>query len=266
MESDPEPTFRDTLYTIDKDGNRNWVYSNIVIGRFFKRRAVVAYLLMAWYLIAPWITINGSQAILFDIEHRRFSLFGTQFWATDSIFLMFTLGGLGLTLFFFTALIGRVWCGWACPETVFLEFLFRPIERLTEGNAAKRKRLDEQPWGVEKVTRKVLKHALSATLAWVLATTLLAYFFGSHQMIAMILEGPANHMLPFVLTIVFMGVLGFQFGWFREQFCTVLCPYARFQSVLLDANSIVIGYDVKRGEPRGKPRAKSEKPLGDCVD
>lgn len=259
-----DESFRDTLYTIDKEGNRHWVYTQLIKGRFYFRRMAVAMLLMVIYVATPWIYVDGKQAVLLDLFNREFTFFGTTFWATDTIFLMLLLGTLGLSLFFFTALLGRVWCGWACPETVFLEFLFRPIERFFQGDAAKRKKLDASPWTLNKIWRKGMTHAVSAGFAWVLATTALAYFFGSSRMIAMIFEGPANHLSPFVLTLVMMGALGFQFGFFREQFCTVLCPYARFQSVMLDPNSLVIGYDIPRGEPRGKLHTGTQ--TGDCVD
>ncbi|RMG42328.1 MAG: cytochrome c oxidase accessory protein CcoG [Candidatus Dadabacteria bacterium] len=259
--------FRETLYTVDKRGHRKWVYSDIVKGRFFKLRAIVAYTLMAFYLLMPWISINGKQAILLDIPSRKFIFFGTTFWATDTMFLFLVLGGLGISLFLFTAMFGRVWCGWACPETVFLEFLFRPIERLIEGSRAERMRLDKAPWSFNKIAKKSLKHLLCAVLSWVIASTALAYFIGREPLLNMMTDWPGHHPLPFVMTLIIMGLMAFQFGWFREQFCTVLCPYARFQSVLMDADTITVGYDQVRGEPRGKLARKSEENnRGDCID
>lgn len=256
--------FRESLYTIDEEGHRCWVYPNVVSGYFLRLRTITAIVLIGLYVAAPWVRLNGRQAFLFDIPNRKFILFGSEFWATDTLFLMLTLGALGLSLFLFTAMFGRVWCGWACPETVFLEFVFRPIERLIEGNAVERKRLDAAPWSFGKVWKKVLKHAICAAIAWGLATTFLAYFIGAQRMIGVMVEGPFLHPLPAALTIIFMGVFAFQFGWFREQFCTVVCPYARFQSVLLDADSLTVGYDARRGEPRAKLGERSDG--GDCID
>ncbi|MBP9837668.1 MAG: cytochrome c oxidase accessory protein CcoG [Proteobacteria bacterium] len=257
--------FRETLYTIDKRGKRKWVYANVIQGKFLNRRAFVAYFLIVFYLTLPWITINGSQAVFLDIWNRKFTFFGATFWATDTDFLVVVLLIFALSLFFFTSLIGRVWCGWACPETVFLEFVFRPIERIIEGNGAKRLKLDMSPWTMGKILKKLTKHGICASLAWVLSSTFLAYFIGREPLLNMMQGSPLNNLQPFLLTLIFMGVFGFQFGWFREQFCTVVCPYARFQSVLMDKFSLGVGYDSKRGEPRGKHKAKDDA-AGDCVD
>ena len=259
--------YRESLYTINsKTGGRNWVYASLVKGKFFYQRAVVAYLLLAIYLLAPWIVINGKQAVHLDIFNRQFTFLGVTFWATDTDFLVNLFLIAGLSLFFFTAVLGRVWCGWACPETVFLEFVFRPIERLIEGDAAKRIRLDQAPWTLNKIIKKSLKHGFCAIMAWIIASTALAYFVGRESLINMMLQSPAANPGLFTATLIYMGLMAFQFGWFREQFCTVLCPYARFQSVLMDRFSLGVGYDVLRGEPRGKASKKQELNLGDCVD
>jgi cytochrome c oxidase accessory protein FixG len=260
--------FRETLYTIDKRGQRKWVYSHLIKGRFFQRRAVVIYLLMAVYLLMPWVVVGGEQAVFFDLPHRRFAFFGNIFFATDTFFLFLIIFGLAIALFFFTSILGRVWCGWACPETVFLEFLFRPLERLIEGAPAARLKLDQSPWSVRKARIKATKYLVFVIAAWILASTFLAYFIGRNQLIDMMQGAPWQHPTPFFLTLFQMAIVLFQFGWFREQFCTVLCPYARFQSVLMDGNSLGVGYDPVRGEPRQKPKNKqaSTATAGDCVD
>lgn len=257
--------FRETLYTIDARGNRRWVYSALVKGGWFKKRVIVAYALMIIYLALPWIKINGQQGVLLDFTNRKFIFLGTTFWATDTLFLVFLLLALALALFFFSAVLGRVWCGWACPETVFLEFLFRPIERLIEGSGAQRLRLDQQPWNFTKIRKKIIKHSLCGIFSWILASTALAYFIGREPLLQMMTDWPHNNLFAFSMTLLLMGLMAFQFGWFREQFCTIVCPYARFQSVLLDSDSLVVGYDEKRGEPRTKVK-KNGAVGGDCVD
>lgn len=254
--------FRDTLYTIDKRGHRKWVYPTFAPGAFFRRRAVVVYTLLALLLSMPWIPVGESQAILLDIPHRRFIIFGETFWATDTRFLFLLLISAGLSLFFFTSLLGRVWCGWACPQTVFLEFVFRPLERLIEGSNAQRLRRDTGAWTREKAGVKALKYLSFLGVSWFLASTLLAYFIGREPLLAMMADGPTAHVTTFVVTIFLMVLFLFEFGWFREQFCTVVCPYARFQSVLMDRDSVLVGYDRTRGEPRGRKNEGA----GDCVD
>lgn len=267
MAKTPPSDFRETLYTIDKRGNRRWVYSSLTVGRWFQRRALVAYALMAIYLLAPWITVGGEQAVRFDLMNSRLVAFGQVFWATDTQFLVLILILLALSLFFFTALFGRVWCGWACPETVFLEFVYRPIERLIEGSATQRLQLDSAPWNGRKILIKGTKYIVFCALAWVLASTALAYFIGREPLLRMMAGSPLHNLTPFLLTLALMGVMLFQFGWFREQFCTIVCPYARFQSVLMDSHSLSIGYDRNRGEPRGKlKRGDAERVQGDCID
>lgn len=255
--------FRETLYTIDTKGNRKWVYPAEITGFFKKRRNIVVSILILIYVALPWILINGQQAVFLDIANRKFVFFGETFWATDTKFLFLTLCSLAITLFFFTSIFGRIWCGWACPQTVFMEFIYRPLERLIEGDANQRRKLDKAPWTLSKIKIKGIKYITFMFVSWYLASTVLAYFIGRERLITMMMDYPWNNLSTYLLTLALMGILTFQFGWFREQFCTVLCPYARFQSVLLDDSSLLVGYDTKRGEPRGK---QSETDKGDCID
>lgn len=254
--------FKETLYTVDRGGNRRWVYAEFITGRFRRWRRAVITGLIGFYLMMPWVTIGGQQGIWLDILHRRFVIFGTSFIATDTIYLFFLLAIGALTIFFLTAVVGRIWCGWACPETVFLEFVFRPIERWIEGGHIARRKLDEGPWTFDKIRKKLTKHAIYASLSWIIASTFLAYFVGREPLLRMMSGPPWEHPFAFGVTLFVMAAMAFQFGWFREQFCTIVCPYGRFQSVLLDASSMVIGYDFRRGEPRGK----GEGARGDCVN
>ena len=258
--------YREVLYTITKDGKRKWVYAEFVKGFYKNKRNLVALVLLVFYLLMPWIEINGKQGILLDIASRKFTFFGTTFWATDSYFIFMVLGLALFSLFFFTAVFGRIWCGWACPETIFLEFVFRPIERLLEGSPTQQRKLDASEWNSKKILIKGTKYLIFAFISWYLASTTLAYFLGRENLIHMISGSPLLHMDMFLLTLAMMGLLLFQFGWFREQFCTVLCPYARFQSVLLDSDSLLIGYDTQRGEPRAKGKRSEGDQKGDCID
>ncbi|MFN8389398.1 MAG: cytochrome c oxidase accessory protein CcoG [Bdellovibrionota bacterium] len=259
--------FRETLYTVDAHGHRKWVYPTEFVGFFKRNRTKVAWVLLSIYLSLPWIPIADNQAVLLDIPGRRFVLFGATFWATDTRFLAVFLASLAITLFFFTSLLGRIWCGWACPQTVFLEFVFRPLERLIEGTAPRRKALDQEPWSFRKVRIKATKLIAFSAVAWLMASTFLAYFVGRERLLGMMSGYPWENWPTFLATVAAMVAILFEFGWFREQFCTVLCPYARFQSVLLDDTSLVISYDPGRGEPRGKlERGDAQRTKGDCID
>lgn len=266
---------RDSVTTIRSDGSRPFLFPADAHGRFATARRWSAFALIAFYLSLPWIKINGYPAVFLDVADRRFHLFGVTLAAQDLWLLFFVITGLGFSLFFITALLGRVWCGWACPHTVFLDHVYRRIERLIEGDAVARRMLDQAPLSAGKLVRRVAKHTLYVLVSAVIAHLFLAYFVSLPEVWLMVSAAPTEHWSAFAFMMVATGILYFNFAWFREQLCIVICPYGRLQSVLIDDHSMVIGYDTKRGEPRGKPT--SAKPTadlpavgsakaGDCVD
>jgi len=248
--------------TLDERGHRNWVYAAAVSGLFSRSRQIAAFVLMAILFALPWVKVRGLPAILLQIPERKFVVFGHVFWPQDSFYLVPLLIGLALCLFFFTALVGRVWCGWACPQTVFMEGVFRRIEEWIEGDHHARKRLDDGPLTLEKLGKKTVKHALFLFFAALVSNTFLAYFVGVEQLTHWVTGPPAEHWTAFVVMAFTLGVFYFDFAWFREQFCIVVCPYARFQAVLTDAHTLQVGYDLVRGEPRGHLGSAR----GDCID
>jgi len=268
--SQPLPRGRRSLPVIDEpksslatDGKRNFVYPADVEGRFTTARRAVFAALVATYAALPWIPIGGHPAVFLDVERREFYLFGGVFNAQDVWMTVFLLTGAAFGLVVLTAVLGRVWCGWACPQTVFLDGVYRRIERLIEGPREQRMRRARAPWSWDKAWRKVAVHALWIALSLLLAHVFLSYFVSVRQVFALVRRSPKEHVEVFVGVTALAAVLYFNFAWFREQFCVVLCPYGRLQSVLLDGDSLVVGYDAQRGEPRGKARSEGS---GDCVD
>ncbi|RME68435.1 MAG: cytochrome c oxidase accessory protein CcoG [Verrucomicrobia bacterium] len=258
---------RERLATVGEDGSRLVVHPADTRGRFTVLRRVAAVLLIAVYVLLPWIPVNGYPAVFFDLANLRFHLFGATLSVHDLWLGFFLITGLAFSLFFVTALFGRIWCGWACPQTVFLEHVFRRIERFLEGDAVARKRLDQSPWTAEKFLRRGTKHVLFLVCAALIAHILLSYFVSIPGLWGMITHSPLEHWRPFVFIVIATGLLYFNFSWFREQLCIIICPYGRLQSALIDDDSIVIGYDEKRGEPRGRTHGRERDPhLGDCVD
>lgn len=258
---------RDSVTTIRVDGSRPYLHPADARGRFATARRTAALALIAFYLSLPWITVNGFPAVFLDIAERRFHLFGITLAFQDLWLLFFVITGLGFTLFFLTALLGRVWCGWACPQTVFLDHVYRRIERWIEGDAVKRRALDESPMSTEKFFRRAAKHAAYALVSAVITHLFLAYFVSLPEVWHMIRAAPAEHWSAFGFILVATGILYFNFAWFREQLCIVICPYGRIQSALIDEHSLVIGYDGTRGEPRQPPARKADAsaPAGDCI-
>jgi len=264
--ADPSiPVRRPTLEsvtTIAVDGSRIFLHPADVAGTWTLARRISGALLIAVYAALPWIPVNGYPAVFLDLGARRFHFFGLALVAQDLWVLFFAITGLGFLLFFLTAIAGRLWCGWACPYTVFLDHVFRRIERLIEGDAVERRRRDAAPWTVGKIARRTAKHALYFLAAAAIAHVFLSYFISLRGLWSSMRQGPASAPGSFALVAGLTLILWFCFGWFREQFCLILCPYGRLQSVLTDDDTVVVGYDEKRGEPRG-PKSKT---AGSCID
>lgn len=253
----------DTVYSVNDDGSRNFIHTADVKGRWQTRKTAVHMFLLAVYLIVPWIQFQGHPLIHINLAAREAFLLGQTFTNQDFYLMFFLVTGAGFGLFVVTALWGRIWCGYACPQTVMVDGVFRRIERWFEGPREKRLKRNAGPWTFDKFWRKAGKHLLYFVLATVSAHTFMAYFFPIRDLIPAVLSGPAGHTTAFLWALFWTGMLYFDYAWFREQTCIVICPYGRLQSTLTDADTMVIGYDEKRGEPRGKKGADG---VGDCVD
>jgi cytochrome c oxidase accessory protein FixG len=236
------------LGTLDKKGRRLFVYPLEVKGQYRALRDKIYFVLILFFLILPWIRIDDRQLVLLDIPGRKFTIFGLQFWAHDAPMLFFVFGGFAITLIFVTAIWGRVWCGWACPQTVFIDGVYRRIEKWVEGTAPKRKALDQAPWTWNKFKLRTIKHFLFLIVTLHITHSFLAYFVGSKELIAMSLRPPTENWISFLFIMASTALLYFNFAWFREQFCIIMCPYGRLQSALFDKNSMVVGYDTNRSD------------------
>lgn len=253
------------LSTLEQDGSRRKLYPKLARGRFWTDRQAVAYLLIALFVLIPYLRFGGKPLVLLDVVHRRFILFGLTFLPTDTPLLALFAVSVLLAMFFLTALLGRVWCGWGCPQTVYLEFLFRPIERLFTGRSG----AGGKPRQAIPVWKRLAMYGVYFIASFFVAHTFLAYFVGVHQLREWITGSPIDHPAAFAVVLATTGLMLFNFGFFREQTCIIACPYGRFQSALLDKWSLVISYDRARGEPRGAMRRTSLRVLekkGDCTD
>ncbi|UYW02417.1 cytochrome c oxidase accessory protein CcoG [Flavobacterium agricola] len=271
--SDPnDESFRDSISTIDEQGKRVWIYPKKPKGKLYDWRKILSYIFLVILLTCPFIKINGNQFLLFNFVERKFSIFGFPFWPQDFylvVILMIT-GVIGLALF--TVAFGRIFCGWICPQTIFMEMVFRRVEYWVEGDRNAQIRLSKQKWDAEKIRKKATKWFIFFIISFVIANVFLAYIIGSDSVLAMVKTGPAENVSTFVGLLIFTGVFYFIFGWFREQVCIIACPYGRLQGVLLDDKSIVVAYDYVRGEgdagrgriKKGEDRKESGK--GDCID
>jgi len=271
--------FRSHLPNQNDTGGRKWLYPRATSGRYTRWRNVVAWVLLAALFAGPFLWVDGHPLFLFNVLERRFIFFGVTFWPQD-----FYLVAIGLVTFvvfiaLFTVVFGRVFCGWACPQTIFMEMVFRKIESWIEGDFRAKQRLDASPWTTEKILKKTTKHGVFLLISFIISNTFLAYLIGRDQLLTIILDNPANHLAGLTAMLAFTGVFYAVFAYLREIVCTTICPYGRLQSVLLDKSSLIVAYDYIRGEPRGKKlRTETEAPgipltplpvatpKGDCID
>jgi cytochrome c oxidase accessory protein FixG len=254
------------LSTLNVDGTRRWLRPRASQGRFWRRRFVVAWLLIGFFVAVPHLRVGGQPLMLLDVAQRQFTLVGRTFLATDFALLMLLMLGIFVAIFLATALIGRAWCGWACPQTVYMEYVFRPLERLIEGPVSEQARMDREGWEA----RRWIKQGVYLVIATFLAHTFLAYFVGWDALMQWVQRSPFEHPGSFLVMAGTTALVFLDFAYFREQTCVLACPYGRFQSVLLDRDSLIVGYDARRGEPRGKlvkgrtPPGQGDR--GDCID
>lgn len=255
----------DRLATTDEAGHRVYLYPSDVRGRFRRSRTLLEAVLIVIFLAMPWIQIGSRHILLLDIAERKFTIFGVMFRAHDAPMLVFILAIAALLLALVTALFGRAWCGWACPQTVFIDGVFRRLERWIEGDSVERRRADAGPMTSDLFLKKAAKWSAYTVASLVIAHSVLAYFVDTNRLAMMIRQSPAENPTEFTAMMIITAVLLFVFGWFREQFCVIACPYGRLQSILTDEDSIQVAYDAKRGEPR-KGSVAEGAPHGDCIN
>lgn len=267
-----QDNFRDSIGTINEEGKRAWIYPKKPSGKFYEYRKYVSYVLLAFLFLAPFVKVNGNQFLMFNVLERRFNIFGFPFWPQDfHLFVISMIIGV-IFIALFTVAFGRIFCGWMCPQTIFMEMVFRRIEFWIDGDRGAQLRLSKQPWNAEKIRKRALKLIVFFIISFLIANVFLAYLIGSDRLIEYITDGPLQHISTLVSLLIFTGVFYFVFAWFREQVCIIACPYGRMQGVLLDNKSIVVAYDHKRGEGengRKKFRKGEDRTAlghGDCID
>ena len=272
MSNIQDESFRDTIGTIDETGHRKFIFPKKPSGKLYEYRKIVSYFLLAILIANPFIKINGNQFMMFNVLERRFNIFSFPFWPQDFyLFVLFMILGVVFVILF-TVIFGRIFCGWICPQTIFLEMVFRRIEYWIEGDRGAQIRLAKQEWNAEKIRKKGLKWFVFLVISFFIANVFLAYLISCDELFKMIEEGPENHLSTLIALLIFTGVFYFVFVWFREQVCIIACPYGRLQGVLLDNKSINVAYDFVRGEKeigraklnKNEDRATTGK--GDCID
>jgi len=259
--------FRDTIATVDEQGKRVWVYPKKPKGVFHNARIWVTVFLLSILFAGPFITISGRPLLLLNIFEREFVIFGQAFWPQDFFLLAVLLITFFVFIILFTVVFGRLWCGWACPQTLFMEMVFRKIEYWIEGDANQQRKLDKGPWNGDKVKKKAFKHFIFIAISILISHTVMAYLIGVDQVKEIVSQPPTENMAGFIGLLAFTGIFYWVFAFFREQACTTVCPYGRLQGVLLDKKSIAVMYDWLRGEPRGRlKKGEVQESKGDCID
>ena len=275
-------SYRDHLSTINEDGGRNWIYPKKPSGRFYTARNIVAFFLLAFFFSGPFIEINGHPLLMINILEREFVIFGVAFWPQDLHLLVFGMLAFIVGVVLFTTIFGRLFCGWACPQTIFMEMVFRRIEYWIEGDSTDQQRLNKAPWSAQKVLKKGSKHLIFYSIGFLISNMFLAYVIGKDAWIELVTDPPSEHLGGLTAMILFSTLFYIVFAYMREQVCHFVCPYGRMQSVMLDNNSINVMYDFERGEGRAKigDRKKvelgkatladlgfsEEASFGDCID
>jgi cytochrome c oxidase accessory protein FixG len=272
MAAHQDESFRDTIGTIDEEGHRKYIFPKKPSGKFYDYRKWISYVLLAILIANPFIKINGNQFMMFNVLERRFNIFSFPFWPQDFyIFVLFMVIGVVFVLLF-TVIFGRIFCGWICPQTIFMEMVFRRIEYWVEGDRGAQIRLQKQEWNAEKIRKKSLKWFLFLVISFLIANVFLAYLISSDELFRLIEDGPLAHTNTFISLLIFTSVFYFVFAWFREQVCIIACPYGRLQGVLLDNKSINVAYDFVRGEKElgrakfNKQEDRDASGKGDCID
>ena len=263
-----DQSFRDSVATINKQGKRNYIFPKKPKGKLYNLRTLASVIYLVVFFTLPFIKVDDEPLFMFNVIQRKFIFFGQIFWPQD--FFIFAIGFLTFIVFiiFFTVIFGRVFCGWACPQTIFMEMVFRKIEYWLDGDATHQRRLKEMPWTLYKLRKRVTKIAVFFIISFIIANFFLAYIIGMDEVLSMTNEGISANLVTFISLLGFSTVFFFVYYWFREQVCIVVCPYGRLQGVLLDKKSIVVAYDYVRGEPKGKLKKETKGiwDTGDCVD
>ncbi len=258
-------SFRDQFNAVSEDGKRNWFYPQKPTGKWHSRRVIFTVLILTILFVTPFIKLNGQPLMLFNVIERKFIIFGIFIGPQDYWLFGLTMLSFMVFIVLFTTIFGRLWCGWACPQTVFMEMVFRKIEYAIEGDAGKQKLLNKAPWNTEKIIKKLSKYSIFLLISFLIANLLLSYVIGVDELSKIIHEPIADHGSLFAGIVIFTLIFYFNFAWLRDQACTLICPYGRLQGVLMDRSSIVVAYDYVRGEPREKLHKGTERTAGDCI-